>query len=237
MRYLALATDYDGTLAKDGVVDALTVEALQHLRQSGRKLILVTGREVPDLEAVFQRLDLFDRVVAENGAVLLNPQNHEKRALAEAPPQKFLQKLKDLGVRDLSAGDVIVATRRPYEMAVLTAIRDLGLELHVIFNKDAVMVLPSGVNKMTGLSQALLDLGLSRHNVVAIGDAENDHAFLSCCECAVAVANAIPALMEKADFITKGERGAGVREVIASLLNDDLCRVNEITQSGRAFKW
>ena len=38
------------------------------------------------------------------------------------------------------------------------------------------MVLPSGVNKATGLSAALVELGLSRHNVVAVGDAENDHA-------------------------------------------------------------
>jgi hypothetical protein len=84
------------------------------------------------------------------------------------------------------------------------------------------MVLPSGVNKMTGLTHALEDLGLSRHNVVGIGDAENDHAFLSCCECAAVVANAIPALKEKADIVTRAERGQGVEEIIGSLLEDDL---------------
>ncbi len=73
MRYLALASDYDGTLAQDGVVSPETVEALDRLRHSGRKLILVTGRELPDLEKTFNRLDLFDRVVGENGALLYNP--------------------------------------------------------------------------------------------------------------------------------------------------------------------
>ena len=92
-----------------------------------------------------------------------------------------------------------MATWSPYETVVLETIRDMGLELQVIFNKGAVMVLPSGVNKGTGLAAALEELELSAHNVVGVGDAENDHAFLKVCECSVAVANALPALKERAD--------------------------------------
>src|ERR1700722_2848136 len=73
MRYLAMASDYDGTLAHDGVVDDQTIRAIERLIHSGRKLILVTGRELPDLQSVFPRLDLCERVVAENGAVLYIP--------------------------------------------------------------------------------------------------------------------------------------------------------------------
>jgi haloacid dehalogenase-like hydrolase len=51
------------------------------------------------------------------------------------------------------------------------------------------MVLPAGVTKATGLAAALHTLGRSPHNLVGVGDAENDHAFLRLCECAVAVAN------------------------------------------------
>src|SRR5438128_12665455 len=40
MRYAVLATDYDGTLATQGHVDAPTLAALEEVRQSGRKLIL-----------------------------------------------------------------------------------------------------------------------------------------------------------------------------------------------------
>jgi hydroxymethylpyrimidine pyrophosphatase-like HAD family hydrolase len=65
-----LATDYDGTLAHDGIVDDATAGALMAFRRSGRRLLLVTGRELPDLVRVFPRIDLFDRVVAENGALL-----------------------------------------------------------------------------------------------------------------------------------------------------------------------
>jgi len=222
MRYLALATDYDGTLAHDGVVDDDTIRALERLIHSGRKLILVTGRELPDLELIFPRLELFERVVAENGALLYRPGTDEKRKLAEPPPDRFVDSLKERGVPGLSVGDVIVATWHPYETEVLEVIRESGLELQIVFNKDAVMILPTGVNKVTGLCAALEELKLSRHNIVGVGDAENDHAFLEYCACSVAVANAIPALKEKADWVTEGERGAGVVELIDRLIDNDL---------------
>ena len=222
MRYLALACDYDGTLASHGRVDEPTLAALRRLLASGRKLILVTGRELPDLQSVFPHLDLFERVVAENGALLYRPGTREEKLLAAPPPEPFLRALRERGVAPVSVGRAIVATSHPHETAVLKAIRDLGLELHVIFNKDAVMVLPSGVNKATGLKAALKELGLSPHNVVGVGDAENDHAFLGLCECSAAVANALPMLKEAAAITTHGDHGAGVAELIAELVDTDL---------------
>lgn len=221
MRYLALASDYDGTLAHHGAVNDETVRALERLVHSGRKLILVTGRELSDLQSVFSHLELCERVVAENGAVLYNPATREKSMLADRPPETFIESLRIRGVNEMSIGDVVIATWRPFEQQALDAIREAGLELQIIFNKDAVMVLPSGTNKMTGLSSALRELKLSRHNVIGVGDAENDHAFLNSCECAVAVANAIPAFKERADFITVAARGAGVAELIDKLIEND----------------
>jgi HAD superfamily hydrolase (TIGR01484 family) len=226
MRYLVLASDYDGTLAHDGRVDPNTLNAIERLRQSGRKFILVTGRELPDLKSVFPHLDLCDRIVAENGALVYNPATRECKRLAERPPDVFIQDLQRRGVKELSVGAVIVATWRPHEHQVIEAIRDSGLELQIIFNKDAVMILPAGVNKMTGLCAALDDMRLSRHNVVAIGDAENDNAFLDGCECSVAVANALPTLKQKATLVTVGARGAGVTELVERLLGNDLSDVD-----------
>ncbi|MCA1854064.1 MAG: HAD-IIB family hydrolase, partial [Beggiatoa sp.] len=210
MRYFALATDYDGTLAHGGVVSAATVEALERFCETGRKLFLVTGRELPDLMRVFPRLDLFDRVVAENGALIYCPATREEQSLGEAPPDVFVNALRERDIAPLSVGRVIVATWHPNEERVLETIRDLGLELQVIFNKGAVMVLPSGINKATGLCAALTQLGLSPHNVVGIGDAENDHAFMQSCECAVAVENALPMVQERADYVTAADHGARV---------------------------
>ena len=222
MYIICLATDYDGTLAHDGVVEDSTIEALIDFRQSGRKLVLVTGRELPDLARCFSRLDLFDRVVAENGALLYTPATRKEQPLAPEPPANFVERLRALGVAPLSVGRAIVATWEPNEKAVLEAIRDLGLELQIVFNKGAVMVLPPGVNKGSGLKAALDGLGLSAHNVVAVGDAENDHAFMQVSGFAVAVANALPAVKDEADLVTLGARGAGVAELIESLIARDV---------------
>jgi hypothetical protein len=225
MRYLALACDYDGTLAKDGRVDEETLKALTRCRESGRKLILVTGREIEDLLRVFPRAELFDRIVAENGALLYHPKTREEKPLTERPPERFIDALRGRGIEPLSVGRVIIATWTPHETAALEVIRDLGLEYHVIFNKGAVMILPSAVNKATGLKAACKELGLSMHNVAGVGDAENDHAFLRLCECSAAVANALPSIKERVDYVTRSGHGAGVTELIDRLIDSDLAEL------------
>jgi hypothetical protein len=219
--FAALATDYDGTMALDGRVGAATVEALQEVKKSGRKLILVTGRDLPDLLRVFPQLELFDLVVVENGALLFDPAKKKETPLAEAPSPGFVARLRELGVTPLAVGRTIVATWEPNETAVLKAIHELGLEWHIIFNKGAVMVLPSNVNKAWGLRRALSILCLSAHNVVGIGDAENDQGFLSACGCAVAVENALASVKAKADFVV-ADHGDGVRELAQLLTKADL---------------
>src|SRR5262245_12015368 len=171
MRYHALACDYDGTLARDGCVDEATRDALARVRDSGRRLVLVTGRELDDLLAIFPEVDRFDRVVAENGALLYDPSTREAKSLCAPPSDAFVAALRGRGVAPLSVGRSIVATCEPHEAAVLEVIREQGLELQVIFNRGAVMVLPSGFNKATGLAVGLRELGLSPRHCVGIGDA------------------------------------------------------------------
>ena len=221
MRYLALAADYDGTLATEGVVDGHTVEALRRLSASGRKLILVTGRQLGDLVRAFPEASSFDAVVAENGAVLHRPPSQETRALAPPPPPRFVKALQARGVGPIWVGQVVVATVQPNETAVLDVIRELGLDLQVILNKGSVMVLPGSVDKASGLRAALDELGLSPQSVVGLGDAENDQAFLAMCGCGVAVANALDTLKVRANHVTRGEAGAGAREVIDGLISKD----------------
>jgi hydroxymethylpyrimidine pyrophosphatase-like HAD family hydrolase len=227
MRYFALASDYDGTLATAGQVQEGTLAALKRLRGSGRKLILVTGRHLDDLFQIFPQVDWCDCIVAENGALLYYPATREEQTLGNRPPDAFIEALRAQQVQPLGVGRVIVSTQQPHETVVLQTIRDLGLELQVIFNKGAVMVLPSGINKASGLRAALDRLGLSPHNVVAVGDAENDHSFLDICECSVAVANALPIVKERVDMVTQGSRGEGVKELIDDLVASDLRQVTE----------
>jgi hydroxymethylpyrimidine pyrophosphatase-like HAD family hydrolase/GTPase SAR1 family protein len=222
MKYFALATDYDGTLAKDGLVSSSTIDALEKIKNSGRKLLLVTGREIPDLLKIFPEIKLFDIVVAENGALLYYPENGEEKPLADPPAPEFIDQLKENGISPFSVGRVIVAAWKPYENRILKIIRDLGLEMQIIFNKDAVMVLPSGINKAYGLSKALYEMNLSPLNVVAVGDAENDHAFFRAVGFSAAVSNSVETLKAAADLCLKGDHGDGVRELSGMLIASDL---------------
>jgi HAD superfamily hydrolase (TIGR01484 family) len=222
VRYHALAADYDGTLAHHGLIDDQTWESLRQLRESGRKLIMVTGRELDELLGLLQHPEMFDRIVAENGAVLYCPATKSIRLLAPRPPDEFAEELARRGVDRLAVGRVIVAAWEPHQDTILHVIHDMELELQVIFNKGAVMVLPTGVNKATGLEAALKDLGLSPHNVVAIGDAENDHALITRAELGAAVANALPSLKKHADVLTPSDHGAGVSQLIDRILANDL---------------
>jgi HAD superfamily hydrolase (TIGR01484 family) len=222
MQYQAVATDYDGTLARDSHVDEPTAAALRRLKASGRRLILVTGREMPELESVFPDFGLCDAIVAENGALLYWPAEQREEVLGEPVPKAFLAEITNRGIQPYSVGRVIFATWRPHEAAVLEIISALGLEYQIIFNKRAVMVLPSGINKSTGLAKVLDRLQISPHQVVGVGDAENDHAFLESCGVSAAVENALPVLQERCDLVLSRDHGAGVTELIERILADDL---------------
>lgn len=222
MRYRALAADYDGTLAHHGRVADETVAALEKLRATGRKLILVTGRELEELLRIFPAINLFERVVAENGALLYEPASREAKILVKGPPPAFAEALQRRNVSPVAVGRVIVATWKPHETVVLETIRDLGLDLQVIFNKDAVMVLPASVNKATGLVWAIRELQITAHEVVGVGDAENDLAFLNMVERAIAVQNALPSVKAIADLVTPADHGRGVEQLIEQMIADDL---------------
>ncbi len=217
----ALAADYDGTLAEHGRLDPRTGQALERVRRSGRRLLLVTGRLLPDLRSVCPGLDdLFDAVVAENGALLYCPDRRQVRALGDPPEPALVSALERHGVRFV-LGSSIVQSEARFAGPALAAIRQAGVERTLVFNKGALMLLPGGVTKGSGLRAALEALELSPHNLAGIGDAENDHAFLALCECAVAVADAVPALRERADHVTRAGAGAGVVEFIEEHLLHD----------------
>jgi hydroxymethylpyrimidine pyrophosphatase-like HAD family hydrolase len=162
MRYHVLATDYDGTLAHDGRVDDSTVESLNRFLATGRRLVLVTGRELPQILEILPQIELFEWVVAENGGLLYQPSTKEQIPLADPPPESFVQALQAAHVGPISIGRVIIATWEPHQATVLNTILEQGLELQVIFNKGAVMILPAGVNKASGLTAMSSASGMPR---------------------------------------------------------------------------
>jgi len=224
MRPLAFATDYDGTLATEGVVQGTTLAALENLKRSGLKLLLVTGRELDDLEAVFPQLRIFDQVIAENGGLLFEPAIPKTKPLAPPAPPTLIKALRQRGVAPLSVGRVLIATRQTHEQTVRDVIRELALERQVILNRDALMVLPSGVDKGTGLKAALELLGVPPAQCIGIGDAENDSAFLRLCGYSAVVAHGLLELKRQSDWVTQADNGSGVSELIDLLLKQQLPR-------------
>jgi len=226
--FFAIATDFDDTLATDGRADKNALVTLRRWRSRGRRLLLVTGRERESLRIIFPELDVFDMVVAENGAVLYTPATGVERTLSAPPPPEFVDMLHRREVHPLSVGRSIVATRVSQEATVQRTIRDLGLSWSLIRNRDSVMALPSGIDKGHGFSAALAELEIKPEFVMGLGDAENDHAFLRRCGFSVAVANAVPGLKEEADLVTEGARGAGVIEAVHHVLSSSYLKPEKI---------
>ncbi len=222
MRFRALACDYDGTIATDGVVAPSTLEALERVRRSGRLLLLVTGRTEPQLEDVFRRWDLFDRIVLENGALLLDPAAGADRLLCAPVSSRLLAALSRRGVDPLAVGRAVCATQVRHLDAVREAALDSGLPLDVVINRGGVVVLPAGVSKASGLRTALRELGEPASACVAVGDAENDLPMLVAAGCGVAVANALDELKAVADVVMSKPNGSGIAELAGRLVADDL---------------
>jgi hydroxymethylpyrimidine pyrophosphatase-like HAD family hydrolase len=219
MRFRALATDFDGTLAQEGRVGAEAVDAIKRLQDSGRLALLVTGRRLDDLRKTFPETDIFNVVVAENGALLWWPESGSEELLTTPPSIDLVAGLIERGI-PVSIGRAVVGTDAVFQAKVEEVIHQRGLPLQVILNKADLMVLPEGVDKRTGLAAALDRLGQVFNAVVGIGDAQNDLTFLEVCGKSVAVANALPSVKAVAQVVTRGSFGAGVAEAINALILD-----------------
>lgn len=203
-----VAADFDGTLTSDGSVAPEAMMAIDQARRNGLAMVLATGRIGAELQAEFPRItDHFDALVLENGAVIVIG----GKAYVLAPPV-------DRGLDDALAkrgvpcrrGEVLVAVDVKHAATVVDAIGELGMDYQIVRNRAALMVLPAGITKGTGLCALLAKLNLSPHNTVAVGDAENDLSLLAVAEIGAAVPDAVSSLRRFADVVLDEPEGAGV---------------------------
>ncbi|QGN33504.1 HAD hydrolase family protein [Microlunatus sp. Gsoil 973] len=209
--FRAVAFDLDGTLAVNGRVDPDVLTAIDHARRQ-RRVLLVTGRVRADLDREFPGLSHhFSALVTENGAVLTlaGEGPAETRLLREPIDEAVDKALAERGIVS-SRGEVLVAIDGRDAIEAADVIAALGLDSQVVRNRDRAMIVPAGVTKGTGLSAGLVALGLSNHNAIAVGDAENDLSLLQAAEVGAAVGNAVPSLVERADLVLDKPDGAGV---------------------------
>jgi len=220
--YKVLACDYDGTLASEDHMGPEVLVALEQARSTGLRLILVTGRTFFELIRVCERLDLFDAVVAENGGVLYFPAEGTIKDLAPAPPLELLVELDRRGIT-FHAGRVIVGTARAMEEQARAALAAVGASVAFTYNRDALMLLPAGISKGSAVRQVIHRFGLSFHDVLALGDAENDVDLFEACGWAGCPASAVPEVRERAEWIFDGANGEAIaRAILGPILSGQL---------------
>lgn len=208
-----VALDLDGTLTSGDRLAPETLEAIDQARRGGLVVVLVTGRIGEELKAKFPEIaDHVDALVLENGAVAVTD---GKTHLLSAPVDDALDAALARREVPYRRGEVLVAVDGEYAATVLEVIGRLGLDCQLVRNRSALMVLPSGVTKGSGLSAVLTELSLSPHNTIAVGDAENDLAMFGSAEIGAAAANAVASVQEHADLVLVREDGAGVADLLA----------------------
>lgn len=207
----AVAIDLDGTLAHHDRLDGEALIALDDCRGSGAATVLVTGRIEAEMAADFPGLlEHFDAAVLENGAVLAID---ERRVVLGSLDPDLAPHLRGLPV-EFREGVAILACHGSDAPTVFDAIDALGLDAQLVHNRGELMVLPAGVSKGTGLRAALSELGISMHNTLAVGDAENDLAMLSAAEIAVAAAGSVDSVRRLADIVVSDRGGDDLADLL-----------------------
>jgi len=212
MYRLIMAFDFDGTLAVNGDVPPDLETALEQCRANGHVLFLVTGRRFETVK-LGGLGDLFAGIVWENGAVLSHTASGETYLPFGQLDARLLKAVEESGI-PFERGLAIAATWMPHDQALWRVLSSHGGSTSLEYNKGAVMVLPPGATKGAGLERLLALCGLSPRNLAAFGDAENDLSMLTLAEVSVAVADAVPAVIEMSDLVAPAPGPLGVLEIL-----------------------
>ncbi len=207
-----MAFDFDGTLAVNGDVPPELEAALEQCRDSGHILFLVTGRRYETVQLGYLG-SLFAGIVWENGAVLSHTASGETYLPFGQLDARLLKAIEEAGI-PFERGLAIAATWTPHDRALWHILSSHGGSTSIEYNKGAVMVLPPGATKGSGLERLLALCGLSPRNLAAFGDAENDLSMLTLAEVSVAVGDAVPAVIETADVLAAAPGPQGVLEIL-----------------------
>jgi hydroxymethylpyrimidine pyrophosphatase-like HAD family hydrolase len=212
-----LVFDYDGTLTMDdGIVPLGTMKALKQIYDNKLALLgIVSGRDLLFLKQVNTIVGgVFSFLVAENGAVFCYPGEDELVVKGRDWSQqaRLVFSEADFHIRFF---EVIASSRRENAPKISEKLRNSELDSKIVLNKDSVMVCPPGVDKGTGVAEAIEHYApVAETFVVCFGDGENDVALFGPADLRIAVSNAVDELKTIADVITANKGGAGVEEYL-----------------------
>ncbi len=212
-----LAFDYDRTLTmEDFRIPESTKEALKEVRQKDLAMLgIVSGRSVPFLKDVNkQAFGVFSFYVAENGAIIHFEDSTKERVIGKEWSERA-RKLFAHADFNVRFGEIMGAARAENMERIKGLVEDAGLESNLVLNRDQVLLLPSGVDKGSGVIRAITRYG-ARHEIelTSFGDGENDLSLFQPADVRVAVSNAVDSLKKIADVVTQKPGGLGVEEYL-----------------------
>lgn len=216
-RLRILVFDYDGTLTMDdGVIPEATINCLKEIYERNLGLLgIVSGRDVSFLKQVNRMVGgLFSFLVAENGAVFYYDGEDELVVKGRDWSQQARIVFADADYH-IVFFEVIASSKVENTKRISETLKKSNLDSKLVLNKDSIMVCPPGVDKGSGVAEAIEHYSsVSETFVICFGDGENDVALFGPADLRVAVANAVPELKAIADVITKKSGGHGVEEYL-----------------------
>ena len=212
---MVIAVDVDGTLFDGSGVADEAVAALTLARADGHLLVIVTGRRWEGLDLVVPAVvALTNRVVCEEGGVIVDVETGRLKLLADPVEPDLIAGLVAAGVAALDIGHVVVGAPTS-SLDVVTAVRDrIGSNRIIITNKSSIALTPPFCDKGTGLKAAIAELQVASLPILAIGDAQNDLPMFAIADIAVGVANADDAVRASGVPLTAASVGLGVAEAL-----------------------
>jgi hydroxymethylpyrimidine pyrophosphatase-like HAD family hydrolase len=208
---VAFVTDFDRTLQRPGGRPTQAARgALRTARALGLRTILVSGREYVELGRLARGFGRWDALVAEDGAVVEAPRGSPPKVFGRRAAVEIRRRLTHHPKLQGDWGEVVYSLARGHRRRLVRMLS--GLPVHVTANVDRLMVVPAGVNKLTGVRVALRQLGLGNRPYAAIGDAENDVEMLKGAALSGTVGNGRPEVRRVADYIAVNRFDRGVRE-------------------------
>ena len=217
----AFAVDVDGTLTENGggMVHLPAIVALRYMMNLGYSVVYVTGRSSLEayLLAVYSGTTKIG--VGENGgAITTSPQEH----ILLASKEKCLKGFEVLK-KNIDGVKIKPVFNRMTEVVLLRTfdieegrkiLEENNLGLYLTDSKYAFHINEKGIDKATGLKQALNILDIDSANTVAIGDSETDIPMFDMCGYSIALGHAPDYVKARAKSVVRGAEGTGLVDAL-----------------------
>ena len=231
MKYKLLVLDLDGTLTnKQKKITPHTKETLFKIQEQGVKIVLASGRPTYGIAPLAEQLELQKYegyILAYNGGEIIDWKTKELmyKNLLDHDVLPYLYecaKKNDFAIVTYD-GEYVLTEKPPIAKCLIvgepTRLAELEKEMYEhlkdrmgVFRSEPYFLelVPKGIDKAQSLAVLLKEIGLTREEMIAIGDGFNDLSMIQYAGLGIAMANAQEVVKENADFITLSNEEDGV---------------------------